>query len=83
MQLEVSIEQVAQSLNAEVIKEEFVCKHGKMVEKGGMSKKTKLPYWGYVCPALPVSENKCPPRWAKVGADGKWFFPKKNKNDYL
>ena len=80
MQLEVTIDQVAQSLNAKVIKEEFKCQHGVMVEKGGMSKTTKQPYWGFVC----VQKNSnCEPHWAKVGADGKWFFPKKNKNDYL
>ena len=80
MQLEVSIDQVVQSLNAKVIKEEFKCQHGVMVEKGGMSKATKQPYWGFVC----VQKNTtCKPKWAKVGADGKWFFPKENANDYL
>lgn len=80
MQLEVTIDQVAQSLNAKVIKEEFKCQHGVMVEKGGMSKATKQPYWGFVC----VQKNTtCKPKWAKVGADGKWFFPKENANDYL
>ena len=80
MQLEVTIDQVAQSLNAKVIKEEFKCQHGVMVEKGGMSKATKQPYWGFVC----VQKNTtCKPKWAKVGADGKWFFPKENASDYL
>ena len=80
MQLEVTIDQVAQSLNAKVIKEEFKCQHGVMVEKGGMSKATKQPYWGFVC----VQKNTtCKPKWAKVGVDGKWFFPKENANDYL
>ena len=37
MQLDTSIELVTEVLGAEVIKEEFKCKHGKMAEKGGIS----------------------------------------------
>ena len=80
MQLDTSIELITETLGAEVIKEEFKCKHGKMAEKGGMSKTTKKPYWGFVCTA---KTDQCQPRWARVSADGKWFFPKENPSDYL
>jgi hypothetical protein len=80
MQLDTSIELVTEVLGAEVVKEEFKCKHGKMAEKGGMTKDGKKPYWGFVCTS---KTDTCKPRWARIGADGKWFFPKENPSDYL
>jgi hypothetical protein len=48
------------------------CEHGMMILKEGKSKTTGLAYYGYTCPA-PVVHLQCPPRWYKLGADGKWM----------
>lgn len=43
------------------------CEHGHIF-KEGISKGGK-PYYGYVCKA-----KECPPVWAKLTANGKWYF---------
>ena len=48
------------------------CEHGMMILKEGKSKTTGLAYYGYTCPA-PVVHLQCPPRWYKLGADGRWM----------
>jgi hypothetical protein len=73
-----SVEDVAQSLNAEVVKEVFDCAHGQMLLKEGTSK-TGRPFMGYVC----IERNKanqCEPKWAKITANGKWYFPDPDKD---
>ena len=48
------------------------CEHGMMLLKEGKRKADGLAYYGYTCPA-PVVHLQCPPRWYKLGADGKWM----------
>lgn len=43
------------------------CEHGHIL-KQGISKGGK-PYYGYVCKA-----KQCEPKWAKITANGKWYF---------
>jgi hypothetical protein len=43
------------------------CEHGHIL-KEGISKGGK-PYYGYVCKA-----KQCEPKWAKLTANGKWYF---------
>jgi hypothetical protein len=43
------------------------CQHGHIL-KEGISKGGK-PYYGYVCKA-----KECPPNWATLTANGKWYF---------
>ena len=43
------------------------CQHGQIL-KEGISKGGK-PYYGYVCKA-----KECPPNWATLTANGKWYF---------
>jgi hypothetical protein len=73
-----SVDDVAKELNAEKVGEVFDCKHGQMLKKEGTSK-TGRPFMGYVC----VERNKadqCEPKWAKITANGKWYFPDPDKD---
>lgn len=47
------------------------CKHGQMILKEGTAK-TGKPYYGYVCSA--AKPDQCDAKWAKITANGKWFF---------
>jgi hypothetical protein len=47
------------------------CKHGPMILKQGTAK-TGKPYYGYVCSA--AKPDQCDARWAKITANGKWYF---------
>jgi hypothetical protein len=47
------------------------CKHGAMILKQGTAK-TGKPYYGYVCSA--AKPDQCDARWAKITANGKWYF---------
>lgn len=72
-----SVEDVAKELNAENIGESFDCKHGQMLKKSGS--KNGREFYGYVC----VEKNKadqCQAHWAKITANGKWYFPDPDKD---
>ena len=73
-----SVQDVAKELNAEVVAEVFDCKHGQMLKKEGTSK-TGRPFMGYVCTER-NKENQCEPKWAKITANGKWYFPDPDKD---
>jgi hypothetical protein len=51
----------------------FDCRHGEMVKKEGTAKNSNKPYFGYVCPSNDKADQ-CLPKWAKLTANGKWFF---------
>lgn len=72
-----TVDEVAQSLNAEVVVEVFDCKHGQMLKKEGTSK-TGRPFMGYVCTERNKADQ-CEPKWAKITANGKWYFPDPDK----
>jgi hypothetical protein len=72
-----SVEDVAKELNAEKLAESFDCKHGQMLKKQGS--KNGRDFYGYVC----VEKNKadqCQAHWAKITANGKWYFPDPDKD---
>jgi len=47
------------------------CKHGQMIVKQGTSK-TGRPFYGAVCSA--AKPDQCDAKWAKITANGKWYF---------
>ena len=49
------------------------CEKGKQTLKEGISKGGK-PYYGYVCGCGKPKDQQCPPQWAKLSANGRWFF---------
>jgi len=57
----------------EVVSVGFVCRHGDMVKKEGISKSNQKPYAGYVCTA-PKAEQ-CPPKWGVLTSAGSWYWP--------
>ena len=73
-----SVDDVAKELNAEKVSESFECKHGQMLRKEGTSKQGK-PYLGYVC-VEKKKEDQCDPQWAKITANGKFYFPDPDKD---
>ena len=73
-----SVEDVAKELNAEKVGESFDCKHGQMLKKEGTSK-TGRPFMGYVCTERSKADQ-CEPKWAKITANGKWYFPDPDKD---
>jgi hypothetical protein len=73
-----SVEDVAQSLNAEKLSESFDCRHGQMLRKEGTSK-TGRPFMGYVC-VEKSKADQCEPKWAKITANGKFYFPDPDKD---
>jgi hypothetical protein len=58
---------VVAEIGASIPNEPPACEHGHIL-KEGISKGGK-PYRGYVCKA-----KQCPPSWAKLTANGKWYF---------
>jgi len=58
---------VVSEIGASIPNEPPACEHGHIL-KEGISKGGK-PYRGYVCKA-----KQCPPSWAKLTANGKWYF---------
>jgi hypothetical protein len=62
-----SVGDVVAEIGAAIPNEPLACKHGHIL-KDGISKGGK-PYRGYVCKA-----KECPPKWAKLTANGKWYF---------
>jgi len=57
----------------EVVDVSYICSHGDMVKKEGLSKTNNKPFAGYVCTA-PKGEQ-CAPKWAKLTAAGTWYWP--------
>jgi len=62
-----SVGEVVDQIAASIPNEPPACQHGHTL-KEGISKGGK-PYYGYVCKA-----KACEPKWAKLTANGKWFF---------
>ena len=53
------------------------CEKGKQTLKEGISKGGK-PYYGYVCGCGKPKEQQCPAQWAKLSANGRWYFESEN-----
>ena len=62
-----SVGDVVAEIGASIPNEPPACQHGHIL-KEGISKGGK-PYYGYVCKA-----KACKPKWAKLTANGKWYF---------
>ena len=62
-----SVGEVVAEIGASIPNEPPACQHGHIL-KEGISKGGK-PYRGYVCKA-----KDCSPKWAKLTANGKWYF---------
>ena len=62
-----SVGDVVDQIGSSIPNEPPACQHGHML-KEGISKGGK-PYYGYVCKA-----KECPPNWATLTANGKWYF---------
>jgi hypothetical protein len=62
-----SVGEVVAEIGASTPNEPPACNHGHIL-KEGISKGGK-PYYGYVCKA-----KECQPKWAKLTANGKWYF---------
>jgi hypothetical protein len=62
-----SVGDVVAEIGAAIPNEPPACQHGHIL-KEGISKGGK-PYYGYVCKA-----KQCEPKWAKLTANGKWYF---------
>jgi hypothetical protein len=73
-----SVDDVAQSLNAEKVSEKYYCQHGERLRKEGTSKQGK-PYLGYVCTEK-RKEDQCDAIWAKITANGKFYMPDPDKD---
>ena len=58
---------VVDQIGASTPNEPPACEHGHIL-KEGISKGGK-PYYGYVCKV-----KQCEPKWAKLTANGKWYF---------
>ena len=62
-----SVGDVVDQIGSSIPNEPPACQHGHIL-KEGISKGGK-PYYGYVCKA-----KECPPSWATLTANGKWYF---------
>jgi hypothetical protein len=62
-----SVGDVVAEIGSSIPNEPPACQHGHIL-KEGISKGGK-PYYGYVCKA-----KECAPKWAKLTANGKWYF---------
>jgi len=62
-----TVGEVVSEIGASIPNEPPTCEHGHIL-KEGISKGGK-PYRGYVCKA-----KQCEPKWAKLTANGKWYF---------
>lgn len=49
------------------------CENGKTKLLQGISKGGK-PYYGYVCNCGKPKDEQCPAQWAKLSANGRWYF---------
>jgi hypothetical protein len=48
------------------------CQKGRILKQG--IAKTGKPYYGYVCNCTRDKDKQCAPSWAKMTANGNWFF---------
>jgi hypothetical protein len=62
-----SVGDVVDQIGSSIPNEPPACQHGHIL-KEGISKGGK-PYYGYVC-----KTKECPPNWATLTANGKWYF---------
>ena len=62
-----TVSEVVDQIASATPNEPPACDHGHIL-KQGISKGGK-PYYGYVCKA-----KQCEPKWAKITANGKWYF---------
>ena len=62
-----SVGDVVAEIGSSIPNEPPACQHGHIL-KEGISKGGK-PYYGYVC-----KSKECAPKWAKLTANGKWYF---------
>jgi hypothetical protein len=62
-----TVSEVVNQIGSSTPNEPPACDHGHIL-KQGVSKGGK-PYYGYVCKA-----KQCEPKWAKLTANGKWYF---------
>jgi len=62
-----SVGDLVDQIGSSIPNEPPACQHGHIL-KEGISKGGK-PYYGYVCKA-----KECPPNWATLTANGKWYF---------
>jgi len=62
-----TVSEVVDQIGSSTPNEPPACDHGHIL-KQGVSKGGK-PYYGYVCKA-----KQCEPKWAKLTANGKWYF---------
>jgi hypothetical protein len=62
-----TVSEVVDQIGSSTPNEPPACEHGHIL-KQGISKGGK-PYYGYVCKA-----KQCEPKWAKITANGKWYF---------
>ena len=62
-----TVSEVVDQIASATPNEPPACEHGHIL-KQGISKGGK-PYYGYVCKA-----KQCEPKWAKITANGKWYF---------
>jgi hypothetical protein len=65
-----SIEEVAKTIGATILKDDPLCKHGNRVWKTGVSKHGK-PWGMWACNHF-GTEDKCDPQWYNLSADGTW-----------
>jgi len=49
------------------------CENGKTKLLQGISKGGK-PYYGHVCNCGKPKDQQCPAQWAKLSANGRWYF---------
>ena len=62
-----SVGDVVDQIGSSIPNQPPACQHGHIL-KEGISKGGK-PYYGYVC-----KTKECPPNWATLTANGKWYF---------
>jgi hypothetical protein len=62
-----TVSEVVDQIGSSTPNEPPACEHGHIL-KQGISKGGK-PYYGYVC-----KTKQCEPKWAKLTANGKWYF---------
>ena len=62
-----TVSEVVDQIASATPNEPPACEHGHIL-KQGISKGGK-PYYGYVC-----KTKQCEPKWAKITANGKWYF---------
>jgi len=62
-----TVGEVVSEIGASIPNEPPACEHGHILKEGIL--KGGKPYRGYVCKA-----KQCEPKWAKLTANGKWYF---------